>query len=216
MDVLNEQGVVRLARLVATMDTFEEMGIALDSPEAADLTAIAALEDGAERREKRRETAVRLDAAGIVNVAALQEQIQIVRSMYDENLLTNDDVIVALTDDLQAATSENLVVRRPGNRLVVDLNPRRLALSTAGRGSAEQIEAAEAAAPADGSRRRGCATYRSAATWRARGSLFASGWLGPVVLPRQSRNAAGALYPVHHRRAGGGVRFQSRVVQHWR
>jgi simple sugar transport system permease protein len=153
MDVLDEHGVVRLARLLTTMDTFEEMGIALDSPQAADLTAIAALDDGAEAAREASETVVRLDAAGIVNPAALQEQIQIVRSMYDENLLTNDDVIVALTNDLQAATSQNLVVRRPGNRLVVDRNPALFGIIYAeGAVDPEQLaaQAAEAAAAAEG------------------------------------------------------------------
>lgn len=153
MDVLDDQGVVRLARLVATMDTFEEMGIALDSPEAADLTAIAELDDGAEAAREAAETVARLDAAGIVNATALQEQIQIVRSMYDQNLLTNDDVIVALTNELEAATSQNLVVRRPGNRLVVDRNPALFGIIYAeGRADPEQVQAqaAEAAAAQEG------------------------------------------------------------------
>src|SRR5690606_20286854 len=121
--------------------------------EAADLTAIAELDDGAEAAREAAETVARLDAAGIVNATALQEQIQLVRSMYDQNLLTNDDVIVALTNELEAATSQNLVVRRPGNRLVVDRNPALFGIIYAeGRADPEQVQAqaAEAAAAQEG------------------------------------------------------------------
>jgi simple sugar transport system permease protein len=123
MRILNDQGVVRLARLVGTLDSLNEAGIALDSPQAADLGAIALLEDGAAEAREAVETAARLDAAGIVNAGALEAQILLVRSMYDQDLLTNDNVIEALTNDLQAATAQTLIVRRPGNRLIVDRQP---------------------------------------------------------------------------------------------
>src|SRR5690606_24153116 len=48
MAVLVDQGVVRLGRPLATIDPFEEVGIALDAPEADDLNATAELDDGAE------------------------------------------------------------------------------------------------------------------------------------------------------------------------
>jgi simple sugar transport system permease protein len=83
-----------------------------------------------------------LDAAGIVNAAALEEQILLVRAMYEQDLLTNDNVIVALTNDLQAATSQNLVVRRPGNRLIVDRQPALVGiLYSAGQADTEQVQA---------------------------------------------------------------------------
>jgi simple sugar transport system permease protein len=123
MQVLNTEGVVKLARLVAALDTLNEAGVALDSPTAADLVAISVLEDGAESAREAVETVVRLDAAGIVNPGALQEQIQLVRAMYDQELLTDDNVIAALTTQLEAATANNLLVRRPGNRLIVDRQP---------------------------------------------------------------------------------------------
>ena len=153
MSVVNENSIVKLERLVAAVDTLSETGISLDSPEAADLVALGALEDGIGDARDAAETVVRLDAAGIVNAEALQEQIQLVRAMYEENLLTNEDVIAALSTELEAATTQNLVVRRPGNRLVVDRQPSIAGIIySTGEVSEEQaqVEAVEeAAAPSD-------------------------------------------------------------------
>lgn len=153
MKTLNQQGIVKLLRLIEAVDTLNAAGIALDSAEATDLAVIGTLEDGASAARRASETVIRLDAAGIVNPSALQEQIQLVRSMYDQGLLSNDNVIAALNDDLQRATSENLVVRRPGNRLIVDRQtaPAGIIYSS-GQTTAEQaaVQAVEAAAaPAD-------------------------------------------------------------------
>ncbi len=152
MRVVNREGIVRLARLVASLDLLTEAGIALDSPAATDLSEMAALDRGATTARAAVETVTRLDASGIVNVEALQEQIELVRAMYDQDLLTNNDVITAINTELEAAAAENLVVRRPGNRLVVDRQDAPFGIIySSGEVSAEQAElqAVEGDAPAD-------------------------------------------------------------------
>lgn len=119
MQLVNEEGIVKLDRLVGALDTLEAENLTMDSGEAQDLAAISSsgVDIGAARTAS--ETITRIDAAGIVNLANLQEQIAIIRNLYEQNLLTNNDVVEAVNTELDSATVDNLLVRRPGNRLIV-------------------------------------------------------------------------------------------------
>ncbi|MCC6801720.1 MAG: ABC transporter permease [Anaerolineae bacterium] len=128
MQLVDQYGIVRLQRLVDRLDLLEEAGIepvAADGTLTADaqlLASVTTITGGVSTARSAAATIQRLDAAGIVNPAALSQQIETVREVYSAGLLTNDDVMTAINTELDAALSDNLVVSRPGNRLVIDLS----------------------------------------------------------------------------------------------
>ncbi len=119
MQIVNEEGIASLERYVVQIDLLAQVGIAPGSPEAADITAIAELTTAEVRELVTTQTL--LDSAGVTDTAAASEQVQIVRRLYDAEILTNPSVNEALTTEFDTALSQNLVVRRPGNQLLVDL-----------------------------------------------------------------------------------------------
>jgi simple sugar transport system permease protein len=132
MQILNAAGIVRLERLVGTIDRLGEAGIALDSQEANDIAAIATLDVGADNTDPAQAarsaasavleaTAIveSLTAAGITDPTLLNEQVQLVRAMYDQGVLTDENVGAALDGELDAAIANNTLIRRPGDRLIV-------------------------------------------------------------------------------------------------
>ncbi len=131
IQIVDAEGIVRLGRLIEQADLLSAAGIALDSPEAFDLAALATLDVGTTSADSAQvarvaastalqasEIAEMMAAAGVLNGAALSEQIQIVRSLYSGGLLTNPDVAQALQQELDSALAANTVIRRPGNRLL--------------------------------------------------------------------------------------------------
>jgi simple sugar transport system permease protein len=121
MGVVNTEGIAKLERLVAQLDILAEQGVDPTSPEARDLTAIAT-QTAALTRDQVEALALG-DEAGITNLAALAEQLTIVDSLYDADLLTEEDVAVALDTELDTTIANNLIVRRPGtgrNALLID------------------------------------------------------------------------------------------------
>jgi simple sugar transport system permease protein len=119
MQIVDDSGIASLERFVAQIDLLAQAGIVPDSPEAADITAVARLTTAKVRGLVA--TQAVLDAAGVTDTVTAAEQLQIIRRMYDARLLTNPDVDEALNSEFDAALSQNLVVRRPGNQLLVDL-----------------------------------------------------------------------------------------------
>lgn len=122
--LVNSAGIARLARLAEAVTTLESAGVGLDSGFADLLAEMGAITSstgavvGASNAHAAAATLDRLTAAGIPDPSGLAEQIAIVRALYDINLLNDRDVANALNTELQGAVSDNLVVRRPGNRLV--------------------------------------------------------------------------------------------------
>lgn len=119
MQIVDDQGIASLERFVGQIDLLAQAGIAPDSPEAADITAIAELKT-ADVRELVATQAL-LNSTGVTDTETASEQLQIIRRMYDAGLLTNPDVHEALNTEFESALSQNLVVRRPGNQLLVDV-----------------------------------------------------------------------------------------------
>ena len=114
------EGIAKLERLVTALDLLAVNNIALGSPEAVALGELATVEGGAAVVRSAVTAFDILDRAGITDITALAEQIAIVREMYSVGLLSNPDVNAMIATELTPALADNLVVRRPGNRLVVD------------------------------------------------------------------------------------------------
>jgi len=116
LQLVAEYGFVRVTRLseraavlTASGATDEQLDLLATLPTVAG--GIGAVQEAAAVIE-------RFDAAGILNPTALAEQIGVLREMYSADLLTNDDVEAAIQTEFDTALADNLVVRRPGNRLV--------------------------------------------------------------------------------------------------
>lgn len=94
-----------------------ELGVTPDTPEAAMLIAIDA--NNAGRVLDSFPVIDNLDAADIADPLPLAEQFRYIDALYDRGLLTAETVDEALTTQLSAALSENLVVLRPGSNILL-------------------------------------------------------------------------------------------------
>lgn len=118
MAVVNEEGIATLERVVTQVATLRDLSLDLTDENVTILTDIA--ETGTSTIRELAATQALLDAAGINNPLAASDQATMVRRMFDEDVLTNDDSVrTALNEEFDSAIASNLVVRRPGNRLFV-------------------------------------------------------------------------------------------------
>ncbi len=130
MKLVDQYGIVRLGRLEDRLAILRDAGITVTTsdgalaPEAADIVAMAAVNGGVKTVQSAVAVADQLNAVGITNAEALAQQIEIVRELYSFNLLTDSDVSAAMNTELDSALANNLVVNRPGNRLLIDYTDR--------------------------------------------------------------------------------------------
>ena len=121
LTIVDGRGIVSLDRYVLALADLEAAGVAVDSDEADDLIAIAAT--GAPAVRAMAASLTRMADAGITDIAAMLEQIGLVGRMYSANLLSDPGIATALSTEFDAAIADNLVIRRPGNRLLVINDP---------------------------------------------------------------------------------------------
>ncbi len=121
MLAVNETGIVRLNAFTERLVLIRAAGLTLDAPELTTLAELTAEDAVTNLDTAQRITSVidMLEQVAVADPAALASEIAIVRGLYDDELLTNDDVMVALRDELPAAAAENLIIHRPGDRLVI-------------------------------------------------------------------------------------------------
>ena len=119
MQIVDEQGIVALERAAEQLAQLNTLGIDLASPAAADLTAMATLRGGVADARALADTVTRADVAGITDLTALAQQLNIVRELYTQGVLTDNNVAAAVDTELEARSFANLIVLRPGNRLII-------------------------------------------------------------------------------------------------
>ncbi|MBZ0303765.1 MAG: hypothetical protein K8J31_28755, partial [Anaerolineae bacterium] len=118
MAVVHEQGIATLERLAEQVDVLAGMGLDANSADAATIVEMAA--GSTEDARALAETLNRLDAAGITDPATAADQMTMVRRMFDADLFSQDSSVHdALENEFEGVIAENMVVRRPGNRLLV-------------------------------------------------------------------------------------------------
>ncbi|MDX2161319.1 MAG: ABC transporter permease [bacterium] len=122
MRFVDEYGIVRLSRFPERLASLDEREIALDAPALTTLAALTAENVPVDLAGAARVAGVveRLEATAITDVGALSSQIAQLRGLYEGELLTVEDVSTAIRDQLPAALADNLIVRRPGDRLIID------------------------------------------------------------------------------------------------
>ena len=116
LQLIDEHGQVALLRSHDALMQLEALGIDSESADADVIAAIVA-SDYDDAREAIETLAV-LDELGIDDPAALGAQFRIVGKMLDAEYLTGESVNAMLADQLDTALRQNLVIRRPGNRVL--------------------------------------------------------------------------------------------------
>jgi general nucleoside transport system permease protein len=119
---VNGSAVLRAA--LEQLAVLEANNIDPVSPQANDIVAMAQLTNrtvtGVERVQQLQQVEARIAAAGIADLLALASQLRTVNSLYGEDYLTNDDVLIALDTELPPLLEQNTVINRPGNRILVN------------------------------------------------------------------------------------------------
>ncbi len=122
MRLVDSEGLVALLRTLAQLEVASELGIDPAGGEAELIIRMAEISTADVRGQL--ETLRTLDEAGIDDIAAASEQLTLLRRLFDEEVLLNSDSArSALEEELPAALTSNLVIRRPGNRLLLDRAP---------------------------------------------------------------------------------------------
>ena len=122
MRLVNSEGIVTLTRLLAQLELARELEL---EPMGADADLIVRLaEETTEDARELLETLQTLERAGISDADTASEQFTLLRRLIDEEVLLNaDSARAALETELADALENTLIVRRPGNRLLLDRAP---------------------------------------------------------------------------------------------
>ncbi|MCS7069865.1 MAG: ABC transporter permease, partial [Anaerolinea sp.] len=115
MRILNDEGIVRLARALGAE---RAAGGEVDDDALSALAGALALDGGLNALRLAEAALSRMDAAGLTDPELLLNEVTYVRNLYQLNLLTGDDVVAALNDQLDDVTGRTTLVRRPGGRML--------------------------------------------------------------------------------------------------
>lgn len=116
LQLVDQYGLVSLMRTHEALEQLDGFSISPYSPEANLIIEIVTAGYG--DVTEAIETLAVLDSFEITEPAELGSQFRIIGEMYDAGYLTNESVNITLTDDLDDALRDNLIIRRPGNRVL--------------------------------------------------------------------------------------------------
>jgi simple sugar transport system permease protein len=122
LKLIQETGFVTTERLLEQLDVLNANELSSTSPDAQTLATIATV--GSETAREYATFAQQMQTSAVSNPLALGEQLRIVRNLYENNVLTDENVSNALTTELLPALDKNLVILRPNNQILIDPNPR--------------------------------------------------------------------------------------------
>jgi len=117
LQLLNGLGLNRTQDQIEVLQQLDALDIAGNSPEADALVEIN--ENSASLVLNSFDTLADVEAAGVTDVALLAENFAILEILYDRGLLTAPSVEAALQEQLPTFLEENLVLRRPGNNVLI-------------------------------------------------------------------------------------------------
>ncbi len=116
LQIIDEHGQVALQRSIDALMLLDTLGIASASGDADAIAAI--VESDYDDVREAIETLARLDELRIADATALGAQFRIVGRMLDADYLSGESVNLMLTEQLDAALQQHLVILRPGNRVL--------------------------------------------------------------------------------------------------
>jgi len=115
---IHERGFPAIRDGARTLNFLAEMDIEARSDPADTLLAIHTA--GFANVQNGIATLVQLDAAGVSNPAALNTDFRRIASLYNGGYLRSTSINNALQDELPPLLQENLVILRPGTRVLID------------------------------------------------------------------------------------------------
>lgn len=118
LQIVNDVGIVALAGSLESLVQLEALGIDPASDDADQLAQLA--EIGTRSIERAVPVAQAVQEAGITDLATLEAELRQLDELIEADLLASDqDMVTAINEGIPAASSENLLVRRPGNRVYI-------------------------------------------------------------------------------------------------
>jgi general nucleoside transport system permease protein len=133
-DLLSYMGVIAGQNGVRTVQILQEqlalltsLGLSPNDPDALNFEGIFRARSqaggtGADVILQLEEVENRIQAAGITDENMLARQLNLVNSLYSEDILVNEDVAAALSTELPPYLENNLVIYRPGNQPLLQTN----------------------------------------------------------------------------------------------
>jgi general nucleoside transport system permease protein len=112
MQLIDQEGIVKLGRLLEQIAVLGELELSAESDIARDIGGMAEVE--AAKVRELVAVVEALDQLGITDTEELFYQLRFTGDLYANDLLTEDDVATAITQELDEAGRNNLIVRRPG------------------------------------------------------------------------------------------------------
>ena len=123
LQLIDEQRFVTLSRILEQLEVLDTLGYGPRSDEADTIIDIFEIgtdnNAGADRLEDLAEVLTRFESSNISNITELANQLRLVLWLYDSDVLNNTDVVTAINEELPVAIEENLIVRRPNNRILI-------------------------------------------------------------------------------------------------
>lgn len=119
MSVLNNEGIVKLGRLVEAQAQLDEFGITPGSERAADFAAVA--EIGSERVLDAYATVLDLQSTGfeLTDLEPLRLQLRTINNLYDEGVFTSTTLDEAVNVEFPELVEDMLLVSRPEERVFI-------------------------------------------------------------------------------------------------
>jgi simple sugar transport system permease protein len=120
LNLMNTYTAQSMSDFASIQSKFDELGIDLNSADAlafADMFLLS--EENPRRIREAFETLASLEASGVTNPRGLGEELRLLGNLYSEGLLTSPDVKTALDSEIPALLQKDLIVRRPGDLIVV-------------------------------------------------------------------------------------------------
>lgn len=123
LKLIDDHRFVTLTRILGQLQALDALGFAVDSDEADAIIDIYEVGTdntaGADRLQDLAEVLASFEASGITDIPELANQLRLVLWMYDADVIENTDVVTAITEELPVSIEEDLVIRRPNNRILV-------------------------------------------------------------------------------------------------
>ncbi|MBZ0275042.1 MAG: ABC transporter permease, partial [Anaerolineae bacterium] len=116
MQLVNTEGLSRLTRWAGYAAQLKTMGLASSDSNAQLLAEISAIGTSSVRTESA--LAQQMQYAGITDVTGLSNQLRLVKLLFDDDLLTGDDVGDALKTQLDSQLQQVLIIGRPNNSIL--------------------------------------------------------------------------------------------------
>jgi general nucleoside transport system permease protein len=119
--LIQNQGLNKIQRLSDQLNILSTQELTSTSPDAQDIAAIAVITTAKVRDYVT--FATQLQAKGITDVSELSEELKLAKTLYDDKLLTAENVSDGLKTELEPMLQHTLIITRPNNQILIAADP---------------------------------------------------------------------------------------------